>query len=195
MSEQDIVALCLGGAQNVMEEYENAVALCIANNKTWITLVCNDTIALFSQEIDKAVTLHPDKMPIWLDKRRAAGLIDPKETWCHRPYRHISNDTKDWGGSSGLLMVKIAREAGIRKVVLCGVPMTVEAGHIVRRAKWTAAHGFRRGWMRHTPELKPFVRSFAGWTKELFGEPTSEWLKADIPDPSPPRAQHEALKA
>lgn len=191
----DLVALCVGGAQNCLDEHARAVALCRAADKAWINIVCNDTIGVFPDHIAKAVTLHPDKMYAWIDKRRKAGFDEVDETWCHRPYKNFSNDTRDWGGSSGLIMVKIAREAKIHKVILCGIPMTVDAGHILRKTKWNAAHGFRRGWSRHVPELKPFVRSFSGWTNELFGAPSAEWLCAVIPDPFPPKQQHDVLKA
>jgi hypothetical protein len=131
----------------------------------------------------------------WLGGRKQAGFAEPTRTWCHRPYKNITNDTRDWGGSSGLLMVKIARELHFKHIILCGIPMTVEAGHIVRKVQWNAAHGFRRGWMRHLHELKPFVRSYAGWTFELFGRPDREWLQRDIADPRPPQQEHEQIKA
>jgi hypothetical protein len=195
METDEKIALVIGGAENALEDYAKACALCLETGKMWTTFVCNDTIQVFPEHIDHAVTLHPDKMHIWTSNRRKAGFADVGATWCHRPYKNFTNDTRDWGGSSGLLCVKIARVLKFRHVILCGVPMTVEAGHITRKKRWQAAHGFRRGWSRHVPELKPFVRSMNGWTKELFLEPTVEWLRADIPDPTPPRHEHEALKA
>jgi len=190
----EVIALAVGGAENVLDEYERMRELCRAAGKSWTTLVCNDTIPIFPDHIDHAVTLHPDKMYLWISNRKKAGFDDVGATWCHRPYRNFTNDTRDWGGSSGLLCVKIARTLKLR-VIMCGIPMTVEGNHVLRKKHWQAAHGFRRGWSRHAPELKPFVRSPSGWTNELFGAPTEEWLRAIIPDPSPPRPDHEALKA
>jgi hypothetical protein len=57
----------------------------------------------------------------------------------------------------------------------------VDADHITRHKPWHAAPGFIRGWHRHTGEIKPFVRSMSGWTKDQLGEPTFLWLLADIP--------------
>lgn len=189
------VAICVGGSTDCLSEYLRAKELCLEAGKPWMTFVCNDTITIFPDHIDNAVTLHPDKMPLWLDRRRKQNLDAPGLTWCHRPSRGIDRDTKDWGGSSGLIMVKIARESGFTHVIVCGVPMTVEDGHILRKVRWLAAHGFRRGWQRHTVELKPFVRSYSGWTNELFGAPERVWLDSVIPDPLPPRHEHEQLKA
>jgi len=191
----DVIALIVGGSEQALDEYAAAATLCREAEKSYITIVCNDTIQVFPDHIDHAVTLHPDKMHIWLSNRKKAGFDDVGATWCHRPYRGFTNDTRDWGGSSGLLSAKIARVLKYTHVVLCGIPMTVEANHILRKKRWNAAHGFRRGWGRHTPDLKPFLRSMSGWTRELFTAPTTEWLKAVIPDPRPPRHEHEALKA
>jgi hypothetical protein len=196
VSEGDVraeVALVVGGSNEVMEEFEAARALC--GPAPYMTFVCNDMIAVFPRPIDHAVTPHPDKMLIWVQKRLQAGLPSIGRTWAHRGYSGFTDHTKDWGGSSGLLCTKIAREQGFTHIILCGVPMTVENGHFKRQMRWTAAHGFRRGWSRYIPGLKPFVRSMSGWTQQNFGAPDQAWLDSIIDDPRPIRGQAVGIKA
>jgi hypothetical protein len=178
---QDIaIVLCGGG--DPMAEFERARALCRDASKPYIVLAGNDQIEHFPEHIDHAVSLHPEKAKHWLRQRAAKGWEEPPKRWAHRPYPGFTNSSKDWQGSTGLLCAKIARELGYTHVVLCGVHMSLESNHFVRKAPWKAANGFRRGWVPHLKEFLPYVRSFGGWTLEQFGEPTAEWISADIPD-------------
>ena len=179
------VALVVGGSNEVMAEFEAARELC--GPTPYMTFVCNDMIAAFPNVIDKMV--------MWMQQRLQAGLPPITRTWAHRGYSGFTDYTKDWGGSSGLLCTKIAREQGFTHIILCGVPMTVENGHFKRQARWNAAHGFRRGWSQHILGLKPFVRSMSGWTQQQFGAPDQAWLDTVIPDPRPIRGQRGGLKA
>lgn len=194
-AKQDI-ALIVGGGGDPISEFDAAKVLCDVAHKTIATFVCNDMIALFPHRIDFGGTLHPDKMITWMNAREKNGHPMPvSTTWAHRPYKGFTNHTKDWQGSSGLFMTKIARENGYTHIILCGVPMAVEFDHFVRHVRWNAAPGFIRGWRRQHHELAPFVRSMSGWTKEQFGEPTFTWLTDEIPDLHPMRPQTGGLKA
>jgi len=155
--------------------------MCEFANRSYATFVCNDLLALFPHPIDYACTLHPDKMTPWTTLRERNGHPLPfGSTWAHRPYRGFTNHTKDWQGSSGLFMTKIAREEGYTHIILCGVPMTVEADHFVRHQRWHAAPGFIRGWHRQEAQLRPYLRSMSGWTMQTFGHPTFIWLTESI---------------
>jgi hypothetical protein len=71
-----------------------------------------------------------------------------------------------YSGSSALLGVKIALRLGYRKIILAGVPLN--EGHY--------AH-FQIGWTWIADLLKCCpVRSMSGFTRELLGAPTEEWL-------------------
>ena len=208
------VALILGGSAHVFDEFNRARDLCRSYGQSWNNFCCNDMIAAYPDLIHNAVTLHPEKLNSWLAERERAGYPPVTKIWAHRPAQAarrisivqaaarvhpasepITDNTADWGASVGGLGTKIAREEGYRKVILCGVPMTVEDGHFRRQQRWNAAHGFRRGWQRHIRELAPFVRSMSGWTLEQFGEPNGEWLLSNIPDPRPMRPNPVRLKA
>ena len=176
------VALIVGGGGDPLSEYGAARAICEAMGKSVATFVCNDTLVFFPDTVDYAVTLHPDKMHGWQRDRTKNKLPMPfSSIWCHRSYLGFSHHTRDWQGSSGLFMVKIALEEGFTHIILCGVPMDVDANHITRHKPWNAAPGFVRGWNRHMMEVKPFVRSMSGWTQQQLGAPDMLWLALDIP--------------
>ena len=196
------VAICVGGGNDPISEFEMAMNLCDAASKTVETFVCNDMIGLFNYKIDNAVTLHPDKMHGWVNQRIRNELPMPiLRYWCHRPYRGFSHHTRDWQSSSGGFCVKVAREKneyrdGYTHVIMCGIPMATEGDHFVRHAPWHAAQGFIRGFARSVNMLKPYVRSLSGgWSGEKFGAPTYEWLIEDIPDQNQMHNTIERLKA
>ncbi len=189
------IALVVGGSKDVFEEYALALALCRDCGLATENFVMNDMIVLFPDVIDHALTLHPDKLSHWIPARSKNGFPPITETWGHRDFKHVTDHTRDWGGSSGLFAVKIARELGFVKIVLCGVPMTVEATHIKRGEPWNAAHGFRRAWMKQRHTIKAHIRSMSGWTAEQFGVPTEEWLQSVVPDTQPMQPQPAELKA
>lgn len=179
---QDVAIVMCGGG-DPFREWELAREMCERAGKNTTIFAGNDMIEKFPHDIEHAISLHPDKLKIWLPRRRAAGFNDPPKVWAHRNYEGaVTHWTRDWSGSTGLFCIKIARENGFVHIIACGVHMTVEGNHFVRQQPWHAAHGFRRGWMVRTPQLKPYLRSMGGWTQEEFGAPTEDWLRADITD-------------
>jgi len=169
------VAVVVGGAESVWAEVELAKALCKEANRTPEFFIINDMIAVFPGEA-RAITLHPAKLQQWLDQRRNTKYPEPTQVWCHSLNRLVTNHTLDWGGSSGLFSIKIAREEDFKKILLCGVPMTVQDNHFVRHQRWNACTAFQEPWKVHLHEIKPYVRSFSGWTAEQLGKPTVEFL-------------------
>lgn len=195
-TRQDLaIVLCGGG--DPQEEFARVYEMLALSYRMFscpfkhpTVIAGNDQIAKFNGQITHAITLHGDKYSFWESQRRAAGFDMPERSWAHRPYSGISDWTRDWGGSTGLFGVKLARELGFVHIALCGVHMSPESGHFVRGKEWNEAIPFRRGWVAHLTELKPYVRSWGGWTREQFGAPTLEWLGTEIEDkhrqPMPP---------
>ncbi len=179
------VAICVGGGNDPLAEYEAAATMCRESGKTVANFVCNDTLSVFPYTVHHGVTLHPDKWQHWRTLRERGGYAMPERLWAHRSYTNFSDWTKDWQGSSGLFMIKIARELGYTHIIAAGIPMTVEGNHFARGQHWNAAFGFRKGWARVQGSLRPFLRSMSGWTREHFGPPDPVWITADIPDPFP----------
>ena len=176
-------AIVMGSGGDPFAEYEQARDLCARAGRTVTIFAGNDMIEKFPHDIDHAVTLHPDKLQLWLPRRRSAGFNVPPKVWAHREYAGAVTDwTRDWAGSTGLFGIKVARELGFVHIIGCGIPMTKEANHFLRKEPWGHANGFIRGWTGHLEELRPYVRSYSGWTLEQLGAPTEQWLREDIVD-------------
>jgi hypothetical protein len=140
------VALVICGGGDPLAEFELARAMCERVGKSYTTFVGNDMIEDFPGRIDHAGSLHPDKLSFWMSRRLANGFELPERIWAHRPFSSVTDWTRDWGGSTGLFLTKVARECGFVHVVLCGVPMTIEAKHYKRQTDWIHCTGFLRGW-------------------------------------------------
>src|ERR1700676_986470 len=128
------IAIIIGGANCVWNDYEQWKHLALSyelelqaklGNPEYVciqfeTFVINDSIPLFDDFIDNAVTLHPYKLKYWAHDRNVRGLNIPPKVWAHRTDSLVTNHTGDWGGSSGLFACKIALELQFNKIILCG---------------------------------------------------------------------------
>lgn len=73
-------------------------------------------------------------------------------------------------GSSAILGALAGITLGYTKIVLCGCPLTGNA------PEGNPYEPFRPGWIAQYLAVKGKVKSMSGWTQELLGEPTEEWL-------------------
>jgi hypothetical protein len=178
-----------------MAEYAQIHDACCRLRLAYRVFAGNDQIAEFPHLIDHGVTLHPDKLSMWMSARRSKGWAIPERIWAHRAYPNVTDWTRDWDGSTGLFAVKVARELGFVHIVLCGVPMTTDAGHFLQRKPWADCGNFTRAWMERQQALKAYVRSYSGLTQELFTAPTDEWLSSPIQDVNRYPAPPQGLKA
>jgi hypothetical protein len=201
--------LILGGARSVMDDALAALRLFTPNQ----IVAVNHVGILWPGRIDKWCTLHPDELHVWQEQRRQAGRNDDYEsiTFHTSPHRRASRPARieryvdqKWPdqrntGSSGLFAVKVAIEDGASHIVLAGMPMTLDGGHIVRPGEWDAG-SYQETWREQADRLGN-VRSMSGWTSLLLGRPTQDWLaeqpspRADVRERSAPdgaRGQAEA---
>lgn len=88
----------------------------------------------------------------------------------------------DLAGSSGLFGVRCALESH-KKIILCGVPMDESPYSMTPNIPGLSmgnfqshVNAYRRGWVKSHALLKDQVRSMSGWTREMLGAPTEEWL-------------------
>lgn len=177
-----MIALALGAADCLPEDLDEARKL--VDPAECLIVAANDAGFMWHGHLDHWATLHPEEL--WLRKRKRAelGLDDDYETWT-RPYPWgLKKEREELcdhvlggydGGSSGLLAVGVALEKGADRIILCGMPMD-QRRHVVRKRPWIPANGYRDRWIELHHKLAPVVRSYSGWTRERFGEPTGGWL-------------------
>jgi hypothetical protein len=174
------VAVVVGGALCVWDEIKLTKALLAEAGEEPLWLVINDMIPLFYDPCI-AISLHPDKkLGEWLTARAEAGHPAPTQVWSNLAINEVTHLLDDWRGSSGLFAVAVALKLGFTKIVLAGVPMQASAGHIVRGVTpWKAVEQFMGGWKGREQELRPFVRSWSGWTGKAFGRPSLAFLEGE----------------
>ena len=165
--------LIIGGAHCVFEDIEASQELFLPDE----IIVIND-IGMYIEEVDHWVTMHPEKMPIWLKQREDHGFVKPKMwTTPEKVEKGIVDGFSlvNSKGGGGILGVNLAKFLGASKIVLAGIPMTQNA-HFNKGSGWIEATLYRQFW-RGEKSYPKWVKSMSGWTKEFYGLPTKEWLE------------------
>ena len=177
-------ALILGRGDDVFKEAEAAHKLA----KIDFT-IATGPIAVDYRDVDYWLWFHAELFPEFSVRRANKGHPPVKEYWSV-PYKGRGRQAPgipvkyfEWphGGSSGLVAVGLALlEKEADRVMLAGIPMTAEGGRYDDKKPWTEAAAHRIGWDRTLNITQGKVKSFSGWTKELLGEPTAEWLGLNV---------------
>lgn len=184
-------ALVLGGANCLFRDLNNLRFLRLPAPK--VVIAVNDAIWRYEGTIHHAVTLHPESLKGWMDKRAPYANTDfTTWTWNKKivggdAHSLADRVVKHWGaGGSGLFAVTVAHDyLGFGRIVGCGVPMDRRTNLAGNQSWWEyddALDVQRRGWQdaRAWPDrsalLKRIFRSMSGWTRDLYGPPTREWL-------------------
>lgn len=167
-------ALILGCAECVWDDIEQAKKLFTPD----AVFAVKDMMVYYPDRIDYGICLHPERIEGY-KRQRVTVLKRPWdfEVWGHKRHKDINRHTVDWGGSSGLLAIKVAMQEGFDTIVCAGTPMERGDGHVRRKEPWLSADIFRNGWIKHQKTIQPFVRSMSGWTKTLLGAPSEEWFR------------------
>jgi len=162
--------LILGGAKCVWEDVESLGA--------WEHDVAavNDIGAKWSGPLAFWASLHPRKFKHWEKQRRLNGYPNGYVKYSHKYGRPMVDYVhKDWGGSSGLFAVKIARLLAYDNIILAGMPMESDQSHYFNKSQeWVDAVKYRDAWVKREEEIKPFVSSCSGWTRRFLGGPNME---------------------
>lgn len=167
-------ALILGGANCLEADKAAAFELFTPD----LIIACNHAARDEPGRVDHWCTMHPELYPKWIAERKAAGRPDAGQLW-HAGHRRTEVDSKplqSWGGSSGFLCVRLAIQLECEKIVLAGVPLRKTFEHYDKPGHWHEAVQYHGCWTARFPTIKNRVRSFSGWTAELLGFPTREWL-------------------
>jgi hypothetical protein len=168
-----LIALILGGAPSVWADLANARHL--IGDRRVLVVAANHAGALHDGPLDGWATLHPELIGRWTKDRTADRLFSPVRIG-PAPVEAVA---ERWSGSSGLYAAQCALfEMGASAVILCGVPMISEAGHIVTPGRWAPVASYRAAFVSALPVIGGRTRSMGGWTRQLFGAPTPAWLDA-----------------
>lgn len=114
--------------------------------------------------------------------QRAEKGYPPAGQYWHARHRigHMGSlPIESWGGSSGMLCVRVALELGCNRIVLAGVPMEKMSRHYDDAKPWNEARQYWPAWEKAIPRFAGRVRSLSGWTRERLGAPDEEWLHVD----------------
>lgn len=125
-------------------------------------------------------TYHTSDIGPAVDRRKFyGGNVDFKMIIAHQ--QHIEKSTgrelvgliipcEPPSGSSALLGVLAGIRLGYEKIIVCGCPLIG-----VNNKQYDYAN-FQKGWTAKLNEIKDKTRSMSGWTRDLLGAPTEEWI-------------------
>jgi hypothetical protein len=160
--------IIIGCAPNWEDDFEKAK----------ITIDNFDVMAIgldcpYSGRIKFFTTYHFTDIQIYKIRRASAKCNMDFKVICHKakPDVDIIEPHKEPTGSSSLLGVVAAISEGYKKIILCGCPMQGK-----NKCGTTPYEYFQRGWTARIKEIKDYTRSMSGYTKDLLGEPTKDWL-------------------
>lgn len=172
-------AIVFGRAAGVWDEMVQARKLCNFD----VVIGTGHAVCDYPGEVHHWVSFHTELLrSFWVKTRRARGYSEVSNFWTalHSGRARSTLDgiqTIDVnGGSSGLIATMVALgPVNADKVVLCGIPMQVspQYDNIV---PWREAVNHQAAWKAYLPQLAGRVKSMSGWTRELLGTPTKEWL-------------------
>jgi hypothetical protein len=172
------VALCLGGALTVWDDYAAAQRLLSGRLHNVLVVTCNLGGLHYAGHLDAWVSLHSEWMSDWIEERRRLGYPDAALVGIHREWDIPGAKVLDmrWPGSSGLYMAQFAIEVlGAERAILCGVPMDGTGSHIHHGGAWEKPERYHEGFVLAKCHGAP-IRSMSGWTRDLMGAPDAEWL-------------------
>jgi len=130
-------------------------------------------MAEYVGRIKHVVTYHPYELPDFRKRREAVGGNQDYETHSHEQFDGLVNRLWPYikpSGSSAMLGIEAGMGMGYKRIVVAGCPLIDR--------KYTVTCDFRPGWTTRFDKIKDAVRSMSGWTRDLLGAPTEEWMNA-----------------
>lgn len=139
-----------------------------------------------SVPIRHVATYHNYELPAFNARRDKAGLNTDYLAHSHEAYRSTSTpiDGRTWpdrkpsgapwvdriwpyrppSGSSAILGIEAGLGMEYDKIIIAGCPLSGRYEE------------FHKGWIARLDNIKNTVRSMSGWTRDLLGAPTKEWM-------------------
>lgn len=128
---------------------------------------------LYEDSIDFMATYHERDIVPYFQNRKNKNQNTNYKVIHHEKRDHVDIviPYEPPSGSSALLGCLASIQMGYKKIILCGCPLE---GLNDKKSPYSM---FRQGWKFHFNKVKDNVRSMSGWTQQLLGGPTEEWLK------------------
>lgn len=145
-----------------------------------------DAADIISVPIRHVATYHNYELPAFRERRIKSGLNIDYLAHSHEAFRSTSTpiDGRTWpdlkpdgspwvdriwpyqkpSGSSALLGIQAGLGMGYEKIIVTGCPLSGRYEE------------FHKGWIVQLDTIKDTVRSMSGWTRDLLGAPTKEWM-------------------
>lgn len=176
------ILIILGCGRNVWKELEEIKAL--IGHKKFSIMCINDTAFQLIGDFSHAVSLHLEFLPAIKHLRplRSLGHFFTHSAKHEEGVDHVWN-IPNVGGTSSLFGCKIAILMGYEKIIMCGVPLD-GAGHYYDPEFSDPQNNYNNTeqkivWIQFRQTgttAKGCIRSMSGRTKDVFGEPTKDWL-------------------
>lgn len=176
--------LIIGSALNWRDDVEAALELSQFEH----VVAAKRAGTVWPGKLDAWVFLHPEQVDSEMLLREVYEYPKPTHVVTHAAHSKARNATmimnhlwpgQNISGSSGLFAVKVAQEVlGCDRNVLCGVPIDTSFGKIGTTGPWSGSRRFRKGFEQAMPFIASTCRSMSGFTAELLGKPTREWLQS-----------------
>lgn len=176
------VAIITGGAVGVWKQRALAIDLVAAAGHTAVYCAVNDSGVEHPDPLHHWVSLHENHFEIepyrWEARRAANGYAPTYTRWSQSPGHRVDRHIQNWkGGSSSLTATDaMLNGVGCDLVILCGCPLDTRL-NVFKGKAWSAAHRFRMSWEKRQHEFRGRVRSLSGWTANLLGVPSIDWLR------------------
>ena len=167
--------LIIGAAPNVGEDIARFFDMREARNGVDFMLIGFDSVELVSEWCKYFATYHPSEIQMSKERRHKYGGNTDFMVISHQQHEGLVNMILPLvgpSGSSAMLGTLAGLQMGYEKIILCGCPLN---GKNLKGDNYVS---FRQGWedKKNKKAVLGKVKSMSGWTAELLGAPTEEWL-------------------
>lgn len=173
--KQPILAI-VGSAPNALDDLYGFLEslLPLPDRNVDVMAIGLDAVKRIKGSVRYITTNHPEDIPAIVAEMHRIGCGD-YQLICHLPGHQVDivepyRPPLGRSGSSAMTGTLAALRMGYDRIVLCGCPLTGNA------PEGNPYEAFRLGWEDRKEELLGKVRSVSGWTRELLGAPTEDWL-------------------
>lgn len=176
-------AVC-GNAHTVFDDFQSIEAM-----EGLVVFAVND-IGAYLHRVDHFVSLHTDKIPLWMGLRQRESERSGCRVHSERPLDgqvdYVWEKLTPMMALSGMFAAQIAYLMGCDPIILCGCPGSVSRRFFDIRPRDTFGYGggdqradinLRKqltNEMERVPEFKNRMRSQSGWNREYFGAMEAE---------------------